>query len=141
MAENLSVAQREFLLRYQDWLKTVEEGISTVVGFYREGFVEEGDRLLTQMMAGFVPFDASNMTLRSIFALEEETEQQLLRFDEMVKKAQQITELTSAEERLVFISREVMPVFQSWKVLVFQTVARFQEDGSEHNGWMDSRDT
>ncbi|WP_100400235.1 hypothetical protein [Bacillus sp. FJAT-44742] len=124
MSQQLRESERKFLRLYMEWLNTVEEGLMSVSSFYREGHTDSGDRLLAQMMEGFVPFDASNMTMKYIFGREEKNEEELNRFQEVVEKASAIEELNEEGERFRFLTKEIIPAFQRWKLIVWQVAGK-----------------
>ncbi|WP_158736774.1 hypothetical protein [Alteribacillus sp. YIM 98480] len=118
MSQRLREAERVFLKRYKEWLHTVEEGLSSVAYFYREGHVENGDRLLVQMMEGFAPFSSDNMTMRYLFAEKVEIAEEMQHFHEKVENAKSISSYDTSNARLRFVASDLMPAFQRWKLLV-----------------------
>ncbi|SDH20068.1 hypothetical protein SAMN05192534_102151 [Alteribacillus persepolensis] len=120
MSRRLQEAEHVFLKRYNKWLQTVEEGLASVAYFYREGHVDNGDRLLLQMMEGFQPFSSDNMTMRYLFVEKEGLEEEMIIFHDVVEKAKGVPSFASAEERIRFIAQELIPSFQRWKLFVQQ---------------------
>ncbi|MFB4165239.1 hypothetical protein ACE1TI_15855 [Alteribacillus sp. JSM 102045] len=118
MSQRLREAERVFLQRYKEWLDTVEEGLSSVAYFYREGHVDNGDRLLIQMMEEFAPFSSDNMTMRYLFVEKEEMAEDMENFHDKLENAQNISSCHTTEQRIRFLASDLMPAFQKWKLLV-----------------------
>ncbi|WP_156911644.1 hypothetical protein [Salibacterium aidingense] len=118
MAEQLEQAEQEFLEHYLGYLQTVEEGIGSVAYFYREGFEENGDRLLNQMLDGFDAMSSGSMTMDYLFAQKAGLKGEMETFHEKIEEAKTIPSLSGPEEKMQALTAGFTPAFQRWKVFV-----------------------
>jgi hypothetical protein len=113
----LSEAQYDFLTRYLDLLATVEEGFHFVHERYSEANYGQGDQLLSDIIGAFVQFNASNVTMGSIFSEDEEVIKQLDQFQAVVNQVTSLEGVFTEErdKRVRFVSNTLIPTYLSWK--------------------------
>ena len=112
----LSEAQYEFLLQYIQLLETVEEGIVLVDQSYQERNFGSGDKLLADIIGAFVPFNASNKTIRTIFSFDSGILAELDKFESLLEQVLHLNTLYYDQEaKVVFINEFLLPAYKQWK--------------------------
>ena len=118
--KSLSEAQYDFLKQYINLIETVEEGLSLVDVSYQERNYGSGDRLLKDLVGVFVPFNSSNMTMRSIFAHDALVLAELDKFQSILDQVLHIeTVIHDQDEKTTFIHDFFLPAYKQWKEQIY----------------------
>lgn len=120
MSEHLRRAEATFLEQYSDWLQMVQESMVQVTGFYREGFEENGDRLLDSTTRESSLFSSQTVTMAYLFGQEEEWKQDLEAFERATEEVRSLieAETMSSAEKMRYVASVYMPVLKRWKLRV-----------------------
>ncbi|MBB6450366.1 hypothetical protein HNR44_002349 [Geomicrobium halophilum] len=116
--ESLTAKQYRFIRRYYDWMETVIEGLQTVIQFYRDQHEEQGDRLLSDMLAGFERFGEDNLTMHVVFGQQEDRVREWNQFQQEVYAAQNIPANSDPMNKIAQMTKTVLPAFQRWQMIV-----------------------
>ncbi|UTW68572.1 hypothetical protein KHA80_13350 [Anaerobacillus sp. HL2] len=74
---SLTEPQYDFVKQYINLLYTVHDGIELVDLSYQDRNFGSGDQLLKDLIGSFIPFNASNYTMQSIFYHDKQLTNQL----------------------------------------------------------------
>ncbi|SFE49552.1 hypothetical protein [Alteribacillus iranensis] len=113
----LRQAEQNFLNRYVEWLELVKEGLSSIVYFYREGFIESGDRLLHQMIDGFEPFSMETMTMRYLFGNVPEYQEEMKSIHHILEQTKEGLSDNTITDRMFYVTATFIPAFERWTVI------------------------
>lgn len=114
----LTAKQEHFIRRYEEWIDQVVDALMMVVQFYRDGHEEQGDRLLTETMAGFDRFGEENMTMQSIFGENEEHLREWDFFQQQINETLEVPTLEDPVEKISYITKRTLPAFHRWNTVV-----------------------
>ncbi|AXF56302.1 hypothetical protein [Salicibibacter kimchii] len=116
--EILTAKQQRFIRRYEEWIDQVVDALMMVVQFYRDGHEEQGDRLLTETMAGFERFGEENMTMQSVFGQSEEHLHEWDLFQQQINEALEVPAFAEPFEKIGHLTKGTLPAFQRWHTIV-----------------------
>ena len=119
--KSISEAQYDFLKQYINLIETVEEGLELVDFNYQERNFGNGDKLLIDLVGVFVPFNSSNLTMRSIFAHDDSVIAELDKFQAILDQVMHIETLSAdQDEKVKFIHEFFLPAYKQWKQQIYQ---------------------
>jgi hypothetical protein len=115
----LSRKQNDFLKRYEDLLKEVDDAVRYAGECCIQGDEDIADRLLASVSSGLLPYHPENVTLVSIFKEEKKCMNVLQTFYETVQRAAALEEKTiESADRMHLVYEEYLPQLEKWRACV-----------------------
>lgn len=107
-------------MQYINLLEVVEEGLELVDLSYQERNYGSGDKLLKDLVGVFVPFNSSNLTMRSIFVDDPTVLARLQKFQDLLDQVLHLnTIIHQEEEKTKFINEFFLPSYKQWKDQIY----------------------
>lgn len=125
----LTEPQYDFVKQYINLLDTVQDGIELVDVSYQDRNFGSGDQLLKDLIGAFIPFNASNYTMQSIFFHDKCLTDQLQKFHLILDQVQHLSTLLPDEkEKISFLHDFLLPAYTQWKTETYNLLKGYIEN-------------
>jgi hypothetical protein len=115
----LTKKQNDFLKRYEEFLKEVDDAVRYAGECSIQGDEDIADRLLSSVSSGLLPYHPENITLFSIFKEDKKCMNVLQTFYKTVQRAASLEEETmESADRMHLVYEEYLPQLEKWRACV-----------------------